>query len=156
MFAIVEVRIRSPDALQHLHMRQRDQIEFNSLHILQFRHSRNTPYLDAQRQRLHRTAELETRVAPMLPEIAVHRIVHVQFGHRTHAADDHVGFDQRRNALAVRRQVGLFVAFQKVLEEERNVAAEQIVGQLWRTRRLVFLWLRTLRWWRLFHSAGSW
>lgn len=108
VLAIVEVRVRPPDALQHL---------------------------DAQRQRLHRAAELQSRVAPVLPKVAVHRVVHVQLGYGAHAADDHVRFDDRRHTLAVRRQMRLLVALEQILEQKRDVLAEQLgVDELLRLR----------------------
>lgn len=48
VFAVVEVRVRSPDALKHL---------------------------DRERQRADGPEERKPRVAPVLPKVAVHRIV---------------------------------------------------------------------------------
>lgn len=94
VFAIVEVRVRSPDLVQHL---------------------------NAQRETLDRPLEAESLVAPILPEIAIHRVVHVQLRDGAHAAYEYVGAHHSGQSLAVCGQLRLLVALQQILEYTRYI-----------------------------------
>lgn len=69
MFAIVEIRIWSPDFVQHF---------------------------DAKRQTLDGSLEAQSLVSPILPEITVHGVVHIEFWNGSHASDKYIGSNNRR------------------------------------------------------------
>lgn len=99
MLAIVEVRVRSPDLVQHL---------------------------DAQRETLDGPLETESLIAPVLPEIAIHRVVHVQLRNGSHAAYEYVGAHHRGQALSVRGQLRLLVTLEQILQYTRYIPAEHV------------------------------
>lgn len=102
MFSVVEVSVGPPNPLQHFY---------------------------GQRQTLHSVTRREAQpfIAPILPKVAIHRVVHVQLGHWTHGPNQNVRLNNCWKLLSVRWQLGFFVALQQVLEENRNISTQRIV-----------------------------
>lgn len=96
LLSVVEIRVWLPDPRQHG---------------------------DAQGETFDGTLKAQSLIPPVLPEVAVHGVIHVQFRNWTHAADEDVSLDDRWYALAMCWELGIGVALKEILQDHRYVLA---------------------------------